>query len=37
MPEPASEPSADEPAALDVPASEADSEPDAASETTPGA
>ena len=35
--EPASDPSADEPAALDVPASEADSEPDAASETTPGA
>ena len=35
--EPASDPSADEPAALDVPAIEADSEPDAASETTPGA
>jgi len=34
--EPASDPSADEPAALDVPAIEADSEPDAASETTPG-
>ena len=35
--EPASDPSADEPAALDVPAIEADSEPDAASETTPDA
>jgi hypothetical protein len=37
MPEPASDPSDEEPVALTVPAIEADPEPDAASETTPGA
>jgi small subunit ribosomal protein S1 len=37
MPEPASDPSDEEPVALTVPAIEADPEPDAASETTPDA
>ena len=36
-PETAADPSAEEPVAVAVPAIEADPEPDAASETTPGA